>query len=362
MSSPSLPNHASRAKECDDNANIIFPQLFKHPKFQKNIAESIFNTECLDEGDIPKHKSCSSSSSSYDSITNELEQKLNISSTSTTGPCRIQVVNENAIDFIEQLHKEFPNEKILVQNPCSNTKPGGGYLNGAAALEEEYCRKFMLYPTLETNYRKMFCTNKSDKSHVKFFYPFVPQDSPKNHPGLRRIIYSPNVYMIRNSKGAPLPLESIFPVSFASMAAVRNPQLDETNQYMYCRRDFTLMENKIRDFFRLAIWKQYKILVLCGFGCGCFRCPAQHVAEIFDSVLKESEFQNAPFKQIYLPIIDFYLNTNNYQIFKSVLNPQKNELPESKNDDNIIDGPKPQLSQGQKRRLRKNKLKELEQY
>ena len=60
---------------------------------------------------------------------------------------------------------------------------------------------------------------------------------------------------------------------------------------------------KIRAIFRVAARHEQLDAVLSAFGCGAFRNPPHHVAELFRQVLAEPEFAGV-FRRIAFAIID----------------------------------------------------------
>lgn len=64
-------------------------------------------------------------------------------------------------------------------------------------------------------------------------------------------------------------------------------------------------------------------LELSAFGCGAFRNPPKHVAELFKAVFNEPEFKNR-FRQVTFAIIDdhnagkAHNNASNFEPFKRV--------------------------------------------
>ena len=60
---------------------------------------------------------------------------------------------------------------------------------------------------------------------------------------------------------------------------------------------------KIRAILRIAAHHDQADLVLSAFGCGAFRNPPQHMAELFRAVLVEAEFDGV-FRRVTFAVID----------------------------------------------------------
>jgi uncharacterized protein (TIGR02452 family) len=60
---------------------------------------------------------------------------------------------------------------------------------------------------------------------------------------------------------------------------------------------------KIRTILRIALAHGHDSLVLGAFGCGAFRNPPKHMAELFKAVFAEDEFINR-FRKIVFAIVE----------------------------------------------------------
>lgn len=79
------------------------------------------------------------------------------------------------------------------------------------------------------------------------------------------------------------------------------------------------MKNKIRTIFRIAYENNQKALVVGALGCGAFRNPPKHTAELFREVMAEPEFSGA-FKHICFAIKEDhnFRGAGNYAPFAEV--------------------------------------------
>lgn len=175
-------------------------------------------------------------------------------------------------------------ERILILNMANAEVPGGGYLHGAVAQEEDLFRKTNLFRTLTDN-----------------LYPMMDDE----------IIYSPTVHVLRDSKWKALSVPRT--VSFVSMAAICNPQLSEFGMFSYS--DYETTYQKIRTIFYVAAFYGFEHLILGALGCGAFRNPPEQVAEIFAKVLKEF---NGCFRTVKFAVLSLGDNPN-YTIFREIL-------------------------------------------
>ena len=64
-----------------------------------------------------------------------------------------------------------------------------------------------------------------------------------------------------------------------------------------------MLFRSIRTIFRILIAHGYEVAVLSAFGCGAFRNPPGHVAELFAEILEEKEFEGH-FSTLVFAIID----------------------------------------------------------
>lgn len=78
------------------------------------------------------------------------------------------------------------------------------------------------------------------------------------------------------------------------------------------------MEDKIRTILNIAAYFNHKVLILSAFGCGAFKNPPRHVAQLFKSILDEPAYAGR-FSEVYFSIKDDHNDTmGNYQSFREV--------------------------------------------
>lgn len=93
----------------------------------------------------------------------------------------------------------------LVLNFASDCKPGGGWMTGSPAQEEDLFYKTTYGRSLDYKF------NPATKS----FYPLLST----------ACIYSPNVYVIRDDKYTVLGFDACYPLNFVACAAIRQPRI-----------------------------------------------------------------------------------------------------------------------------------------
>jgi uncharacterized protein (TIGR02452 family) len=184
--------------------------------------------------------------------------------------------------------------KPAMLNMADSHNPGGGVASGSGAQEENLFRRSSALSAL---YQYVdYCDQYGVSRNAAFSYPI-----PKESGG----IYSPSVTVFRSSEmtGYYL-LDKPFEMDIITVAAIANPSLEKVEGRLQLTRDWIEpAREKIRAIFRLGAMHGNDCLVLGAFGCGAFRNPPNHIAELFSHVLKEDEFRDR-FRLIVFAIID----------------------------------------------------------
>ncbi|OQE09855.1 hypothetical protein PENVUL_c005G04189 [Penicillium vulpinum] len=193
---------------------------------------------------------------------------------------------------------------VCVLNFANAHTPGGGWLHGARAQEEQLCYRSTLNGTLHTN-----------------FYPITDMEC----------LYSPNVIVFRTSvdKGYDFlssedKLHLNPSVSVISMPARSKPKLTADNSTYQDEGHRLLMKGKMQLILRTAALHNHRRLVLGAIGCGAFRHPPQEVANCWRDVLAKKEFKGW-FEQIHFVIRDAP-GENNFAIFTKTLDGMKMKI------------------------------------
>ncbi len=175
---------------------------------------------------------------------------------------------ENA-DALVLAHKKYQdlknkgetNPKILVLNLASSTVPGGHTRKGAAAQEENLCRRTSLLLSLESkNAEKYYSYNKARKTRM----------------GSDSVMLSPNVEVIKDSSSEPIA--EPFPISVISCAApMVRLGLEGMSQTQYEK----MLSKRIEGILLTAASENYRHLILGAFGCGVYGNDAALVSDLF---------------------------------------------------------------------------------
>lgn len=107
-------------------------------------------------------------------------------------------------------------------------------------------------------------------------------------------------------------------MSFLALSAYCSPSLTKDKQRLI-PQIAEKTKRKIRCMLATGLLYGHDSLVLSALGCGAFRNPPLHVAELFKEVLSEEEFVNR-YKHISFAILDDHnaRGQGNYQPFLEV--------------------------------------------
>lgn len=225
-----------------------------------------------------------------------------------TGNCHIEVVEGDCLEFAKSLTEPLQRGEVAVLNMANRQNPGGGVMNGAGAQEEYLFRCSDYYRFL---YRYKDYASQYGLSRARESYPM-----DRNHGG----IFSCGVTVFRGpeEEGYPL-LDAPWKVNFIAVAGINRPETVTVNGEQRLTDDMAQGNlNKIRTILRIAIDNHQRVLVLGALGCGAFRNPPKHMAELFNQALHETEF-NGAFDAVYFAIKNDHNSQVNYNIFKQVI-------------------------------------------
>jgi uncharacterized protein (TIGR02452 family) len=199
--------------------------------------------------------------------------------------------------------------KPAVLNMASFHTPGGGVINGSAAQEENLFRRTNLFKSLYQFH------------HVGDMYGIEQKDEryplEMNYGG----IYTPKVIVFRGSDDVDYQLmEEPFYVDIITLPAIKNPKVEDGKIVPWAE---TVIKNKIKQIFNIALENGNDSLVLSAFGCGAYGTPPEQMAKFFADVLASERYQGL-FKVIHFAILNVP-STNgehnphgNFQPFKDV--------------------------------------------
>lgn len=213
-----------------------------------------FNDQVHDSGDAPRHETAFE-------VTGE---------TSTRAGQRL-VLDEGATD-------------VAILNFASARNPGGGYLGGARAQEEDLCRSSALYTTL-LEARDYYDAHRANR------------DTRYSH----RVIFSPNVPVYRDS--ATRLLDAPYQVSYLTSPAPNAGALAKHEPAALDEIEGLLTERAGRV---LAVAAQHGVqtLVLGAWGCGVFRNDPATVARVFRGHLADGGVFEGGFARVVFAVYD----------------------------------------------------------
>ena len=184
--------------------------------------------------------------------------------------CQIEVTSETTQFAAHRIVVEEGVEDPLLLNFASAKNPGGGFINGAKAQEEDLSRCSGLYPSLMTK-EVYYTTNRANSCMLYLDY----------------MIYSPRVPWFRTRS------RNMLDYSFeASVLTAPAP-----NAGVYLQRDGK--KRKLEECLRrrcgmvlaAAEEKGHRYLVLGAWGCGVFRNDPDMVADAFGKWLESDRFK-----------------------------------------------------------------------
>jgi uncharacterized protein (TIGR02452 family) len=206
---------------------------------------------------------------------------------------RFEVTAENSLQCARRLHTAGA-ERIAVLNFASARNPGGGYLGGAKAQEEDLCRNALLYPCLlqAPDYYA------AHRASTDLLYS-------------DRVIWSPDVPVHRGDDGR---LAEPYPVSFLTSAA---PNAGEA-----LRRDphagpliRRALDRRTERVLAVAAHHGARHLVLGAWGCGVFRNDPREVAAAFHTHLGGEGAFSTAFESVVFAVWDRWSDSPNRAAF-----------------------------------------------
>lgn len=193
-----------------------------------------------------------------------------------------EVTAEGSLQGAGRLHRDGA-ERVAVLNFASARNPGGGYVGGARAQEEDLCRNALLYPCL-LQAPDYYAAHRASP------------DLLYSH----RVIWSPGVPVHRDDDGRLLA--EPYPVSFLTSPA---PNAGEA-----LRRDpgaggliRRALHQRAERVLAVAAHHGARQLVLGAWGCGVFRNDPHEVAEAFHAHLVDGAFAGA-FERVLFAVWD----------------------------------------------------------
>lgn len=222
-----------------------------------------------------------------------------------------EVTAEDSLRAARRLHLAGA-ERIAVLNFASARNPGGGYLGGAKAQEEDLCRNALLYPCL---------LQAPD-------YYAAHRDSPDLFYS-HRVIWSPDVPVHRDDHGRLL--DEPYPVSFLTSPAPNAGELLRRDPDARGRIPRVLKERAER-VLAVAAHHGARQLVLGAWGCGVFRNDPREVAEAFHAHLTAGGAFSAAFERVVFAVWDRSPDSVNRAAFAERFTPAGGPVGEGMSD------------------------------
>ncbi len=239
------------------------------------------------------------------------QQEIHLAAPEKTYDTDLSVKNEDCLSIAGQLVRAGESH-VAVLNMANRSVPGGGVYHGSWA-QEEYCFR---------------CSNYflSLYQFADFALQFGIKPREERYPMDRNFggVFSPDVTVFRDTEAKGYPfIENPWKVNFIAVAAINHPDTIK-NPYGETRIADALIpavKNKIRTIFNIAALHSMEVLVLGAHGCGAFRNPPHHIAELFREILSEPAYKGR-FRKIIFAIIG---KNDNFSAFSDVFSPRKTE-------------------------------------
>jgi uncharacterized protein (TIGR02452 family) len=164
---------------------------------------------------------------------------------------RISVENMDAVDCGLR-------DNAVVLNLANATFPGGGVSHGCGAQEESIFRRSNYHLTLTDD-----------------LYPLMPGEA----------IISPGVTIFKQSEAGGWRRIPPNKLDFIACPGILEPEL--TREGRFSVADEKIMRDKVEVILQAAYSMRRDRLVLGALGCGAWKGPAEHTAEIFSAALKK---------------------------------------------------------------------------
>lgn len=198
-------------------------------------------------------------------------------------PTRFEVTDETTGAAGRRLVEREGERGVVALNFASARNPGGGFLGGAKAQEEDLARCSGLYVCQLTT-PAYYAANRAQASMLY-----------TDH-----LIYSPEVPFFRDEDhallAAPFLLSIITSPAPNAGEAVRNGRAEG-------HLVPAALARRAKQVLTVAATKGHRVLVLGAWGCGVFRNEPRRVAETFFDLLRSPDFAGV-FDRVVFPIYD----------------------------------------------------------
>lgn len=235
-----------------------------------------------------------------------IEKQENLQTVHVLGRCGYGCFNMDSFSAAVRIYDELgflfdkQSKPVLVLNFANPVNPGGGVRRGARAQEEDLCRKSSLLLSLES-------------SGAQAYYNY--NRNLHTYMGSDAMIFTPNVEVIRDDKGALLEESRI--VSVLTCAA---PMITKGKEGLSEEEYRQMLFTRITGMLKCAAAFGYKVLVLGAWGCGAFGNDAALMSDLFYRALKELRYcgmvESNLFRRIDFAVLDRTQEQYNYKQFE----------------------------------------------
>lgn len=198
-------------------------------------------------------------------------------------------------DAVKALFEDtVEDEKVALLNFASYKNPGGGFLNGSIAQEENLCHSSFLYNVL-IEFQNYYKWNKKHLNHSLY---------------LNRALYSPSIiFVYKNRKYRK-----------ANVITCAAPNKHASKQYNISdHENFVTLEKRIEFIFDIALKTENNTLILGAYGCGIFGQNPNEVANLFLKCLNSNKYKSR-FEKVILAVPVFNeKDSHNYFSFKEAI-------------------------------------------
>ena len=215
-----------------------------------------------------------------------------------------EVTGETSTQAGERLVLDEREEHVAILNFASARNPGGGYLGGARAQEEDLCRSSALYTTLlkAPDYYEAHRQNR---------------DTRYSH----RVIYSPDVPVYRDHKMKLL--DDPYSVDYLTSPAP-NAGVLARHEPGSLREMPALVTERAGRVLAVAAHHGVETLVLGAWGCGVFRNDPATVATAFRTHLLDGGAVEGRFPRVVFGVYDTSASKSVFRAFQDVFAAQPN--------------------------------------
>ena len=188
--------------------------------------------------------------------------------------------------------------RVVALNFASAKKPGGGFLGGAKAQEEDLARCSALY-ACQLPHRAYYDANRANPSMLY-----------TDH-----LIYSPDVPFFRDDRHELLATP--FVVSIITSPA---PNAGEAEPRGEGPAVLATLQRRAEHVLRVAAHPGHRVLVLGAWGCGVFRNDPRVVADVFARLLTTGPLAHA-FERVVFAIYDRTKTEATLRAFRERISP-----------------------------------------